>query len=69
MLNTYFDNASTSYPKPQQVALDIADYLNNNSSTYGRGAYGSIRATTSMVERCRDMIAKKISCEIGRAHV
>ncbi len=63
MLNTYFDNASTSYPKPQQVALDIADYLNNNSSTYGRGAYGSIRATTSMVERCRDMIAKKISCD------
>lgn len=56
-MNTYFDNASTSFPKPAQVAEQITWYLNTIGGTYGRAAYGRIVAATSLVEQCRDLLA------------
>ncbi len=56
-MNKYFDNASTSYPKPPQVAEAVAGYINGCGGTYGRAAYGRVYDATSMVERCRDGVA------------
>lgn len=56
-MNLYFDNASTSFPKPPEVAGEIARYLNDVGGTYGRAAYPRIVEATGMVERCRDAVA------------
>lgn len=56
-MNPYFDNASTSYPKPHQVADAVAGYISNCGGTYGRAAYGRVYEATSMVESCRDALA------------
>lgn len=56
--NTYFDNASTSYPKPKEVAESITEYLTNCGGTYGRAAYRRVFDATSLVEKCRDSIGE-----------
>lgn len=56
-MNRYFDNASTSFPKPPQVANEISRYLNEIGGTYGRSAYWRVYETTRMVEACRDRLA------------
>lgn len=59
-MNLYFDNASTSFPKPPEVAGEIVQYLNDIGGTYGRAAYPRIVAATGMAERCRDAVAALI---------
>lgn len=56
-MNLYFDNASTSFPKPPEVAGETVRYLNDIGGTYGRAAYPRIVEATGMVERCRDAVA------------
>lgn len=56
-MNTYFDNASTSFPKPPGVASQITRYLNQEGGTYGRASYGRIVQATARVEACRDALA------------
>ncbi|MFA8300538.1 MAG: aminotransferase class V-fold PLP-dependent enzyme [Hyphomicrobiales bacterium] len=60
-MNTYFDNSSTSFPKPVEVSSAISDYLLNIGGTYGRAAYGRVLQSSSIVEECRDLIG----CVIG----
>lgn len=64
-MNRYFDNASTSYPKPEAVAHAMSDYLTHCGGTYGRASYGRVLQSTAAVEECRDMLARK--CSIARA--
>ncbi len=59
-MNNYFDNASTSFPKPKEVAEAISKYLNNLGGTYGRGATGRILKSSAIVESCRDMLADQL---------
>lgn len=56
-MNTYFDNAATSFPKPLQVAERMYRYLTEEGGTYGRGAYGRVQQATAMAEQCRDSLA------------
>ncbi len=56
-MNTYFDNASTSFPKPDAVAQAMSEYLSQVGGTYGRGGYPRILASTRVVESCRDLLA------------
>lgn len=58
MFNSYFDNASTSYPKPKAVSDMITRYLTDCGGTYGRAAYQRVFEATSLVERCRDLIGE-----------
>lgn len=64
MANTYFDNASTSFPKPPQVAQAMVYQLEHEGGTYGRAAYARVHRTTAMVEACRDALAEVL----GTAH-
>ncbi len=56
--NTYFDNASTGWPKPPEVAGALSDFIRNTAGTYGRAAYPRVYKTSSMIEECRDELAK-----------
>lgn len=60
MPNLYFDNASTSYPKPPEVAREIARFMNETGGTYARGAYARAVESSRMAETCRDMLLDKI---------
>lgn len=58
-LNKYFDNAATSYPKPNEVASEVMKYISEIGGTYGRSAYDKAYQTTVLVEQCRDMMLEK----------
>ncbi|NLG16402.1 MAG: aminotransferase class V-fold PLP-dependent enzyme [Fibrobacter sp.] len=60
MINTYFDNAATSYPKPPEVAGYISEYLNKSGGTYGRGSYPRILESSRGVETVREILAEKL---------
>ena len=61
-MNGYFDNGSTSYPKPLTVSAAMSDYLTGCGGTYGRAAYGRVRQATQNVEACRDSVASLMHC-------
>lgn len=56
-MNLYFDNASTGFPKPPQVAAAMTHFLTEIGGTYGRAAYSRVVEATRMTERCRDAAA------------
>lgn len=62
---TYFDNASTSFPKPAAVGEAIYHYLNEQGGTYGRAAYTRVIESTTMVENCRDHLAGLLGVSQG----
>ncbi len=64
-MNRYFDNGSTSFPKPPEVAMAMAHYLNHCGGTYGRAAYGKVMDSTRVVEQCRDRVASLLGVTDG----
>lgn len=56
----YFDNAATSFPKPDGVAEAIAFYLNECGGNYGRSAHRRSLATARIVERTRGRLAERL---------
>lgn len=59
-MNRYFDNATTSFPKPPAVAEAIADYITNCGGSYGRVATHRTLHSSTMVEHCRDLMALRL---------
>jgi len=55
-MNLYFDNASTSFPKPPEVEEYIKLYL-AQGGTYGRAAYPRIFNTSKVVEEAREQLS------------
>ncbi|MFO8002327.1 MAG: aminotransferase class V-fold PLP-dependent enzyme [Marinilabilia sp.] len=55
--STYFDNASTSWPKPTEVSEAMTRFLQEAGGTYGRAAYKRVYETSMMVETCRNELA------------
>lgn len=55
--NTYFDNGSTSWPKPTEVPEAMAAFLTDTGGTYGRAAYDRVYQTSLLVESCRNEMA------------
>lgn len=54
---TCFDNATTSFPKPPQVAEAVTRYLTEIGGSYGRSANNRCHTVTQVVEQCRDILA------------
>ena len=50
MINKYYDNASTSFPKPAAVAGNISRYLDELGGTYGRSAYPRVIEATGQLK-------------------
>ena len=55
----YFDNSTTSFPKPKEVAEDMSNFLLNIGGTYGRVNTKRGKYTTEKIEECRELLANK----------
>lgn len=56
-INKYFDNSATSFPKPEQVAIEISRYLNEIGGSYGRSFNKRTLQVSRVVEETRDLLA------------
>ncbi len=55
-MNIYFDNASTSYPKPKAVADAVYDYMSNIGTNVNRGSYDAAYTAEELIYDTRCMI-------------
>lgn len=56
MRQVYFDNASTSFPKPKAVADAMYSYLLENGCNINRGCYSNAYQIEDTIFECRDRI-------------
>lgn len=59
MKNYYFDNSTTSFPKPKEVAEEMYNFIMNVGGTYGRVSTKRGKETTQKIEECREILANK----------
>lgn len=59
----YLDHASTSFPKPPQVAESIIEYLNHFGVSPGRGSYLLSELAERRVEETRELLAKLLKID------
>lgn len=64
-MNRYFDNGSTSYPKPIEVADAVYHHITAVGGPYGRASYEKAIKNTFVVEETRDLISKSIGAQSG----
>lgn len=64
-MNLYFDNGSTSFPKPREVADAMTAFTLNGGGSYGRSSHKRAYMATSLVEECRDLMGRKLGVENG----
>ncbi|HSQ89404.1 aminotransferase class V-fold PLP-dependent enzyme [Romboutsia sp.] len=57
-MGIYLDNAATSYPKPQQVAKSIYDFMIKNGSSSGRGSYQRAMQSDFFVYETRKLVGE-----------
>ena len=58
----YFDNAATSYPKPNVVYSFMDDFYRNNEGSVGRGNYASVNSVRRIVDETRFLIQDLLHC-------
>ncbi len=56
----YFDNSATSFPRPKEVAREMARYLDELGGPYGRSAYPRAVEVSRRVEKARDCLAARL---------
>ncbi len=57
MPQLYFDNATTSYPKPQALRRVLSSFYDHPIGSYGRSPDAATMAATTQVEQLRDRLA------------
>ena len=62
----YFDNAATTYPKPQIVYDAINDGMQKYCFNSGRGSYGCAQNTYKMISETREKISRIINADADR---
>lgn len=60
-MQLYFDNAATSFPKPQCVVDAMVAYQNECGASPGRGEYAQAIEATDVLDRCRSSLCKLVS--------
>lgn len=58
----YFDNAATTYPKPDCVYSFMDDFYRNNGGNAGRGNYSLAQTAGSLIAGTRDKIQVLLHC-------
>lgn len=56
----YFDNAATSFPKPDCVADAVSTYLREIGAAAGRGGYDLATQADRVVSQCRSQVASLV---------
>ena len=59
----YFDNAATSFPKPQEVSAAIINYMNNIGASPGRSGHRLSIEAGRILYQCRENIAELFHVE------
>ena len=57
-MNLYFDNAATSFPKPEQVYDSMLNYMTQVGGNPGRGAYSSSLDANRIVYSAREAVSQ-----------
>ncbi len=65
----YFDNAATSWPKPEAVYRAVDQTLRHVGAAAGRGGYQEAQWAAATVQNCRRRIAHRIHAESADAIV
>lgn len=65
LMNLYFDNGSTSYPKPTEVTEAMVRFATYEGGSHGRGAHKRAYSATAVVEECRDLIGQRLGLQDG----
>lgn len=58
----YFDNAATTFPKPDCVYQYMDEFYRKNGANVGRGRYGLVQSTEIMVKDTRTRVADLLHC-------
>ncbi len=58
MKKIYFDQASTTYPKPECVAKAVYEYMTGNGSNINRGCYENAYDTEEVVLETRELLCE-----------
>jgi cysteine desulfurase family protein len=59
----YFDNAATSWPKPEAVYQAVDQTLRQVGAAAGRGGYQAAQTAATLVHNCRRRIAERLHAE------
>ncbi len=60
-MQLYFDNAATSFPKPDVAHEAIEAYVTQCGASPGRGAYHQAANATALLERCRELLCELVN--------
>lgn len=58
----YFDNAATTFPKPNEVYDFMNEYYRNNGVNVGRGQYSLASKANFLVEETRNLLLEFFNC-------
>lgn len=58
----YFDNAATTYPKPECVYSFMDDFYRNHGGNAGRGSYALANTAKGIIEETRDLLKSLLHC-------
>ena len=58
----YFDNAATTYPKPECVYSFMNDFYRHNGASVGRGSYSSALSAGALLAETRQAVQNLLHC-------
>ena len=61
-MSFYFDNAATTFPKPQQVYDFMDSFYRTCGGNAGRGQYKQAAQSTRLISETRDGLQKLLQC-------
>ena len=59
----YFDNAATTFPKPDEVYSYMTNFYEKNGVNVGRGKYDMARTSGAIVNETRELVMRVLKCE------
>lgn len=62
-MGAYFDNAATTYPKPEVVYAFMDKFYRENGGSAGRGQYKLAASASRVISETRQMIRKILLCD------
>ncbi len=58
----YFDNAATTFPKPDSVYEFMSEFYKNSGANAGRGNYGMAQSAGALLKDTRKRIQELFHC-------
>lgn len=59
----YFDNAATTFPKPEAVYTFMSDFYRSNGASAGRGNYGASLSAGALIAETRQLLQELLYCQ------